>query len=331
MLEHGGRVRRASTHYGIPLERWLDLSTGINPRPWMGEPPPLTHWRRLPEDEDGLAEAAQEYYGAPGVLPTAGSQAAILNLPRLRAPCRVGVLNPGYAEHAARWREAGHAVTAVTPSECAGAAPALDVLVLINPNNPTGHRFTRAQLLSWHGRLAARGGWLIVDETFADADPRDSVAAETYREGLVVLKSLGKFFGLAGARVGFTLAAQPLRAALTERLGPWTISGPSRAIAIGALRDEPWQSETRRRLRADAARLTTLLRDFGLAPAGGCELFQWVMTAKARGVHERLARSGILCRLFENPASLRFGLPGTEQEWHRLEPALHAAVRESGP
>lgn len=328
MLEHGGRLRRASARYGIALERWLDLSTGINPRPWSGDPPPIELWRRLPEEEDGLAEAAQECYGAPGALPTAGSQAAILSLPRLRAPCRAGVLSPGYAEHAARWREGGHEVVPVAPCECAAAAAGLDVLVLINPNNPTGHRFARTQLLDWHARLAARGGWLVIDETFADSDPGASLAAETWREGLVVLKSLGKFFGLAGARVGFVLAADALRQALAERLGPWTVAGPSRSIAIQALRDRPWQSETRRRLRADAGRLAALLRRCALEPTGGCDLFQWVVTPRAAHIHEQLARSALLCRLFDNPTSLRFGLPGTEREWRRLEETLSSVAAE---
>ena len=328
MLEHGGLLRRASARYGIALERWLDLSTGINPRSWAGEPPPIEAWRRLPEDEDGLAQAAREYYGAPDALPTAGSQAAILNLPRLRARCRVGVLTPGYAEHAARWREAGHDVAPVTPSQCAQAAAGLDVLVLINPNNPTGQRFTRTQLLDWHQKLLARGGWLLIDETFADPDPQDSLACETHREGLVVLKSLGKFFGLAGARVGFVLAADPLRRALAQRLGPWTVAGPSRTVAIQALRDRPWQADTRRRLRADAERLAALLHGCELKPAGGCDLFQWVPTPHAALIHEHLARSGILCRLFTTPPSLRFGLPGSEEDWRRLEAALRSAPRE---
>lgn len=328
MLEHGGQLRRASERYGIALDRWLDLSTGINPESWTGEPPPAEIWRRLPEDEDGLARVAQEYYGAPAALATAGSQAAILNLPRLRSPCRVGVLSPGYAEHAARWREGGHDVVAVTPSQCDDAAARLDVLVLINPNNPTGHRFARPRLLQWHERLAAHGGWLVLDETFADADPRNSLAADTDREGLVVLRSLGKFFGLAGARVGFVLAAAALLGALAERLGPWTVAGPSRAVAIQALSDRAWQAETRRRLRADAERLGALLRGCALEPAGGCELFQWVLTPNAALIHERLARGAILCRLFDSPASLRFGLPGKTEQWRRLENELRSITRE---
>src|SRR5579862_8919190 len=176
MLEHGGRLRSAARRYRIPLEQWLDLSTGVNPTAWQGNNVPRSNWARLPEDDDGLIEAAQAYYGAANVLPIAGSQAAIMNLPRMRPPGRVGVLTPSYAEHAARWLEAGHEVVPLTIDECAAGADSLDVLVVVNPNNPTGHRFRRADLLDWHARLAARGGWLLIDEAFADADSVESLA-----------------------------------------------------------------------------------------------------------------------------------------------------------
>jgi cobalamin biosynthetic protein CobC len=322
MPEHGGQLRRAAERYGLPLERWLDLSTGVNPLPWRETTVSQCAWARLPEENDGLVEAAQEYYGAPAALPIAGSQAAILNLPRMRTPGRVGVLAPAYFEHALRWREAGHEVIALTPAQCAEAAATLDVLVLVNPNNPTGHRFARSDLLRWHAELAARRGWLLVDEAFADASPQDSLAPVSEREGLVVLRSLGKFFGLAGARVGFVLAARPLLAALAERLGPWTVSGPSRLIACRALHDRSWQQATRARLQSDGARLAALLEACGQAPAGGCELFQWRPSAQAAAIHDTLARAGILTRLFESPASVRFGLPGPEEHWQRLERAL---------
>jgi cobalamin biosynthesis protein CobC len=324
MLEHGGRLRSAARRYGIALDRWLDLSTGINPVSWHGAEVPQAAWARLPEDDDGLLEAAADYYGTADVLPVAGSQAAILHLPRLRAPCRVGVLAPGYSEHAQRWRETGHDVVPLTAAQCASAADSVDVLVLINPNNPTGHRFPRRQLLQWHARIAARGGWLVVDEAFADTDPAESLAGLTDREGLIVLRSLGKFFGLAGARVGFVLAAAPLRYALDEVLGPWTVAGPARFVARGALDDRSWQAAMRAQLTAHSARLSALLGRHGLAPAGGCGLFQWVPTEAAAAVHESLARRGILTRLFATPRSLRFGLPGREPDWQRLESALAA-------
>ncbi len=324
MLEHGGRVRRAAEQYGLPLGRWLDLSTGLNPLPWQGAEPPLNSWARLPEDEDELAPAAQAYYGAPLALPIAGSQAAIQTLPHLRPPGRVGLLATSYAEHSYHWRRAGHRISLLTAAECAPASEELDALVLVNPNNPTGERFEPEELAAWHARLKARGGWLVVDEAFVDTSPELSLASLCDRDGLIVLRSLGKFFGLAGARVGFALAAAPLLHALAERLGPWSLAGPSRFVATQALRDRSWQEATRRRLTADGQRLNRLLAHCGLPPSGGTALFQWILTPQATWIHDRLARDGILVRLFEAPASLRFGLPHAAEDWERLEAGLRA-------
>jgi cobalamin biosynthetic protein CobC len=322
MLEHGGRLRQAARRYGVPLAHWLDLSTGINPLPWNGELPPVASWARLPEVDDGLAEAAREYYGAPLTLPVAGTQAAIQALPRLRRPGRVGVIAPTYAEHGHRWRSAGHSVAYLSVDECVAALPTLDVLIVVNPNNPTGTRFESEQLLGWHAALAAQGGWLIVDEAFIDTTPELSLAAESNRSGLVVLRSFGKFFGLVGARVGFALAAHALLRALAEQLGPWPIATPSRFVAERALRDRDWHAVMRVRLPRASARLAGLLSCHGLAPTGGCALFQWVQTPHAETIYDVLARDGILVRRFDAPSSLRFGLPGTEKDWERLEQAL---------
>lgn len=322
MLEHGGRLREASMTYGIPLADWLDLSTGLNPRGWPVPPLPAEDWQRLPEENDGLEEAARACYGCASLLPVAGSQAAIQALPALRPACRVGILSPGYAEHALAWHRAGHGVIPLAPEGIDSALAELDVLLLIHPNNPTGHAFEPARLLAWHARLAARGGWLVVDEAYVDATPKLSLAASCPMPGLVVLRSLGKFFGLAGARVGFVLAEPALLEALRERLGPWAIAHPSRHVARLALQDADWQAATRERLMREAARLAGLLAARGLAPRGGCALFQWLRAPEAARIHEALARRGILARLFAEPASLRLGLPPDEADWIRLEQAL---------
>src|SRR5690348_449738 len=117
MLEHGGRLQHAVQRYGIPRDRWLDLSTGINPVGWQGITASPGSWNRLPEEEDGLIEVAQAYYGASNLLPVSGSQAAIQMLPRLRPRSRVGVPVLGYNEHAHRWRQAGHDVLPLAPTE----------------------------------------------------------------------------------------------------------------------------------------------------------------------------------------------------------------------
>lgn len=326
-------MRQAAVHFGIPLADWLDLSTGINPHAWPLPAVPTAIWARLPEEDDGLDASAARYYGVPPPLPLAGSQAAIQALPRLRAPCRVGVPRIGYQEHAYAWRAAGHTVIELENSDPGqrldtdAGSERLDCLVVINPNNPTGHRWPVATLLDWHARLADRGGWLVVDEAFMDATPEGSLAPYAGRPGLILLRSLGKFFGLAGARVGMFCAEPSLQTQLHIQLGPWALAGPSRWIAQQALADVAWQSATRTALMQSAARLAALLSGHGLAPTGGTALFQWVMTPDAARIHTALAQQGILVRQFAQPASLRFGLPGDEAAWQRLDRALN--VRET--
>lgn len=324
MLEHGGRLLAAAREYGIPAADWLDLSTGVNPHGWPVPSVPAEVWRRLPEDEDELVDAARRYYGVPHVLPVAGTQAAIMALPALHRPGRVGMLQPSYAEHAHAWRRHGHEVRPWTPD--LGVA-GLDALVLVQPNNPTGVHFPVERLLQWHAELAARGGWLLIDEAFVDAVPETSVVPHCPRPGLIVLRGLGKFFGLAGARVGFVLAEQPLLDELHETLGPWTLPGPSRWIARQALADSEWQTAMRDRLQAASARLAELLAAHGLRPDGGTALFQWLATPKAEAIQHELSKRGILVRRFAEPASLRFGLPGSEDEWQRLANALAEIAR----
>ncbi len=322
MLEHGGKLRQAAEQYGVALNDWLDLSTGINPCGWPVPTIPEAVWRRLPEDNDGLEDAAHAYYQTDILLAVSGSQAAIQALPLLRPRGRVHVLTPTYAEHAYAWQQCGHPVTLIATEEIDNSANTSDVLVLVNPNNPTGHRWSKRQLLDWHAKLQARDGWLIVDEAFMDATPADSLAPHCPLPGLIVLRSLGKFFGLAGARVGFVLAAANVLSDLQNKLGPWTVTGPSRWLATQALADYAWQQHARNNLAYAQQQLEGLLKDAGLTPTGGTALYQWVITHNARQYHHALAQQGILTRLFEHPPSLRFGLPGTPQQWERLRSAL---------
>jgi cobalamin biosynthetic protein CobC len=326
MLEHGGNLRQAAAKYGIPVGEWLDLSTGINPRGLPVPPLPATAWSRLPETEDGLESAARAYYGAEQLLPVAGSQAAIQTLPWLCPPCRVGLLDASYAEHHQAWARAGHQIlTLEGQCDIEQTLPLLDVLVLVQPDNPSGVLYPMERLLAWHERLAERGGWLLVDEAFMDATPERSLLPHA-RPGLIVLRSLGKFFGLAGVRVGFVSAQAELLVRLADRLGPWSVSGPARQVAVAALSDRAWQAETRDYLRQAGERLYGLLSRYGLKPDGGCALFQWHRTPRAAALHDALARRGILTRRFVYPRSLRFGLPGAASDWQRLTAALEACT-----
>jgi L-threonine-O-3-phosphate decarboxylase len=327
MLEHGGRLRRAAHEYGIPLADWLDLSTGISPFGWPLPAIPSAAWQRLPEDDDGLIDAAKAYYEAPHVLPVAGSQAAIQALPWMRPHSRVGVLSLGYAEHAHAWRGAGHDVDEESAKALLNAAKQRDVVVLIHPNNPGGECFDPQELLRLHAELSSRGGWLIVDEAFMDATPHQSLCRYTERDGLVVLRSVGKFFGLAGARAGFVCASNVMVHALQQQLGPWTLSGPTRFVLQHALKDHAWHVQARARLQSGSKRLAALLSTHGLQPTAGTAFFQWCKPDNAPAIHRELARRGILVRLFDTPASLRFGLLQDDAAFARLDAALSEVLQ----
>lgn len=327
MLEHGGRLHRAAREYGIPLEEWLDLSTGISPFGWPAPAIPPCVWQRLPEDDDGLIDAAKAYYAAPHVLPVAGSQAALQALPFLRSRSRVGILSPGYAEHAHAWRTAGHDVDERPADSLFDHANAWDVVVLINPNNPGGERFDPRDLLRLHAALSSRGGWLIIDEAFMDATPEQSLCCYTERTGLVVLRSAGKFFGLAGARAGFVCASAGFLHALQQKLGPWPLSGPTRFVLQHALKDRAWHVHARERLHVESKRLSGLLSRHGLHVAAQTPFFQWCKHGDASALHRKLAQRGILVRLFDSPASLRFGLLPDDAAFARLDAALGEVLR----
>lgn len=324
MLEHGGNLHDAVRLFGRPRADWLDLSTGINPVPYPAPALEAGIWHRLPEPDGLLAAAAERYYGAPRMLPVAGSQAAIQALPALRTPSRVVVAGPAYAEHARHWARHGHNMREVAYRDLDGAVDRCDVMVVCNPNNPTGERVAPAALLAWAAQLAGRGGWLLVDEAFADIDGQSSVAAWSDRPGLIVLRSPGKFFGLAGLRLGFVAAGAGLLERLADAIGPWTVSSAAQQIGRAALEDRAWQHAARQRLQAEGLRLQAALRAAGIA-SGGTALYQWWPEARAELFWRTMAENGIWVRLFTGGAGgIRCGLPPDEAGWRRLETALQA-------
>jgi cobalamin biosynthetic protein CobC len=327
-LQHGGQLSAAAQHYGIAEADWLDLSTGINPLGWPVTDIPARVWQRLPENDQRLEQAASDYYrsgtASDEILAVSGSQAAIQLLPELRPASRVGFLSPGYAEHPHAWQRHGHQLQQLTAAQLDAAIEQLDVVLLCRPNNPDGTVIPRAQLLRWQASLLRRGGWLIVDEAFADADPDDSIADLAGSPGLIILRSLGKFFGLAGLRLGFVLAEPTLLMRLAERLGPWSVSHPARWLGERALADRQWQTQARQQLQQARQRLDQLLAQSDLQPAGGSALFRWLPLPDAAELQQRLAEQAILVRRFDQPTALRFGLPGAEAEWQQLERALYA-------
>ncbi len=300
---------------GAP-EPWIDLSTGINPVPYPVPPIPLAALARLPEPEqvaalEAAAARAYDVADPAAVVAGPGTQALIHLLPRLLPPGRVAVVGPTYAEHAAAWALAGHdVVEAASVEDAAG-----DVVVVVRPNNPDGLVHDAAVLLGHPAAL------LVVDEAFADLEGC-SLAAAVPRPGLLILRSFGKTYGLAGVRLGFALTGPALAARLRGGLGPWAVSGPALHAGMHALADAGWRAEAAARLRCLALRLDQAMIRAGAELVGGTALFRLYRHPAAASVAGRLARAGVLVRVFAGrPELLRLGLPA-EAVWQRVHSAL---------
>jgi cobalamin biosynthesis protein CobC len=332
-LPHGGDLGGARRLFPDAPKPFVDLSTGINPNPY---PLPLLAaeiFARLPDAAAAgrLAAAAARCYGAPSpdhVVAAPGTQILLPLVAGLARPGRVAIAAPTYNEHARAARLAGHSVTEVRDI---GVLDEADIAVVTNPNSPDGRSIDRDSLLVLAGKLRARGGLLVVDEAFMDVGmPGASLAGDVVRGNVIVLRSFGKFFGLAGVRLGFALLDRPLAARLSATLGPWAVSGPALAIGARALADMAWIEATRAQLLQASHRLDALLVGAGLDVVGGTSLFRLARTAAANVLFHRLGRAGILVRIFaDNPAWLRFGLPGSEDDWQRLQIAM-AGFRDNG-
>ncbi|MBC7163643.1 MAG: threonine-phosphate decarboxylase [Roseovarius sp.] len=319
--DHGGNLDAARHRFGGAVAEWLDLSTGINPVPYPMPALPARALTALPTREDmaGLSAAAAACYGTRAeVVPLAGAQGAIQAVPYLGPRGVARVLGPTYNEHAAALDAAGWTVAEVTEE---GALAGADLAVVVNPNNPDGRRHAPAALLA----LAGRVGCLVVDESFADPEPELSLAPMLAGAGnVVVLRSFGKFYGLAGLRLGFALCGGgALAGRLREMAGPWPVCGPAIAAGRAALADTGWQAATRARLVRDAAWLDDLAAAAGWRLIGGTPLFRSYHAPDAVEAQDRLGRARIWTRIFPwSPTCIRLGLPGTQEDRARLGAAL---------
>ena len=326
-MQHGGDLTEAIARHGGTPQTWLDLSTGINPWPWpMLADLPAAAWQRLPSRaaERALIAAARETYAVPAgaeVVAAAGTQSLIQWLPQLAAAGPVAVVGPTYHEHALAWRLAGHEVIALTDLD--QLADTVRHAVVVNPNNPDGRVTARAELTRAAALLQRRGGWLVIDEAFADIEPEISAVGLCVDWPVVVLRSFGKFYGLAGLRLGFAIAKTDIAQRIASALGPWPCSGPALEIGAAALRDHPWAHRTRQALQNQARQLDAVLAAAGLSVLGGTGLFRLARRPDANPLHAWLATQHIWCRRFEWADDLlRFGLPPNQHGLKRLAEAL---------
>ncbi|ASR06018.1 threonine-phosphate decarboxylase [Rhizobium leguminosarum bv. viciae] len=330
-IVHGGGITAAAATFGGRPDDWLDLSTGINPCPVALPDIPARAWHRLPDRHlvDEARRAARDHYGSGEILPlpVPGTQSVIQLLPRLIEDDRiavtdnkVAVVSPTYGEYARAFASAGFAVDAVDDLAAIGSEHRLTVVV--NPNNPDGRVWPTDTLIAAHDRMKAANGFLVVDEAFGDTDPALSLAFRAPQlPNLIIFRSFGKFFGLAGLRLGFAIARDDILERFEDWLGPWAVSGPALSIAGSLLRSDV--SPIRGRIDERNAGLHAVLKGAGLQISGGTALFTLVADARAGDIYTHLCRHHILVRKFDYaPDWLRFGLTPDPAADRRLGEAL---------
>lgn len=304
--DHGGGIDAAVSQFGGTRHDWVDLSTGINPIPYPLGELPADLWNALPDEAafQRLEQAARAFWNIPrsaAVLAAPGASALIARMPSLAPPGAVDIPGPTYNEHARAFTAQGW-----------GLAEAAETRVIVHPNNPDGRLWRASDLAPM----------TIIDESFCDIAPDATLMAQATRPNTVILKSFGKFWGLAGLRLGFAIGDPVLIGKLAQGIGPWAVSGPALAIGARALADTAWAEATRTRLATDAARLDALI---GLPVVGGTSLFRLYESDDSLALQTRLARAHIWTRIFPYSSRwIRLGLPGSPAHWARLEQALSA-------
>lgn len=310
---HGGRLGAAWEAFGGT--DWIDLSTGIAPWAWpVGELDLALD--RLPEPEElaALEAAAGSAFGLPeerAAVAVPGTDLALRLLAHLIGARSPAVVRPGYAGHAAAWPDA----VAIRAEWIEAAAGQHDLIVLASPANPDGRVLDPAMAERIVGRAM-----LLVDEAYADPGPGFSAMPW---DGLVTLRSFGKFYGLPGLRLGFVIAPRPLAGRLRAMLGDWPVSMPAIAIGTAAYRDGAWREAQAGRIARQSAALDDLLAKAGLAVVGGTPLFRFAACDDAERLFRHLAERAILTRPFAGrPDRLRIGLPRDGEGLARLAAAL---------
>ncbi|WP_339694942.1 threonine-phosphate decarboxylase [Celeribacter baekdonensis] len=306
--DHGGGLDAAVARFGGEKSDWIDLSTGINPTAYsIGEMPPSV-WEALPDAaaQDSLIQAARAFWNVPrgaSILAAPGASALIARLPALWPKARVDIRTPTYNEHAAAFEAHGWTVDGTDPS----------VQVAVHPNNPDG-RLWRADELT--------APITIIDESFCDVMPEMSHIGRVMDGHTIVLKSFGKFWGLAGLRLGFAIGAPEWINRLSTLTGPWAVSGPALAIGTKALNDPDWAMQTRINLAQSCDKMDVLMKNKGAKLIGGTDLFRLYDVDNARAFQDHLAKGRVWSRIFPySDRWVRLGLPAADR-WDQFEAAL---------
>jgi threonine-phosphate decarboxylase len=283
---HGGQLRQISECFGIPIAQLMDFSANINPD---GPPPAvLTTLRASLEDlsvltaypdleQTGLKQSIADYAGvrpqniasANGFIPLLESALRALQVKRCLLPL------PAFVEYRRTLSQAGVEIRPhVLPAafdfryDIDGLADGdHDAILLANPQNPSGVLTNRGILLQLVAKCAERNITVLLDEAFIDYMPFESLSGDIDRAtNLIVFRSVTKFHGIAGLRVAYAVATEPVARKINENLPPWPISTLASHAVAAALGDEAFKDRTRLRNEQRRTYLDAGFKRIGIYP-----------------------------------------------------------------
>jgi len=318
-IQHGGDIDLAIKKYGGKREDWVDLSTGINGTSYPWQESINVELRNLPSNKIlmNLEKAAARAYKIAESADTAavsGAQQIINLLPICLKSCNsVTILGPTYSEYEKAFKSSG--IKTQTVSEVSKLSSS-DIAIIVNPNNPTGKVIADEMLED----LSKKVRILIIDESFKMFSTRRTLNFSN----IIQINSLGKFFGLAGIRLGFVSGPSDFIKAVKEMLGPWPVSSLAAEIGIVALNDRVWISEMEKLLVTESNALHEACNSRNWELVGRTSLFHTYATSSCLEVEKQFAAHGIWVRTFDYSETwVRLGIPTSENQWERVKQALN--------
>ena len=319
MIEHGGNLDKAISFYGGKESEWIDLSTGINPNSYPIPKLSISDWRSLPtkteiKDLESIIKSKQKISSEIIMVP--GAQMAINFLPFLLKGegTEVRILTPTYNEYNYCFTNTGFKVNSCQKFNQLFNS---DIAIIVNPNNPDGKIYEINELFE----LSKSVKILIVDESFIDSVECDSIVNQLNEDvsNIIVIRSFGKFFGLAGLRLGYVFSGKEIIRKFKRFFGPWQISKMSVKIATIAFSDDVWIKKTKNNLNEKANAIDNLMKKINWKITGGTNLFRLYSTSNSDLAQKLLAEKFIWSRKFSYSKKwIRLGIPN-ERDFKKLK------------
>jgi threonine-phosphate decarboxylase len=281
---HGGDVAAIARRYGVDPAALVDFSSNADPYGTPARVVSALYALAQSKDElsqypeptaQALREAAGERHGIdPASVVVANGATALLDaVVRTTAPGATVVPVPAFSEYRRAVESAGsrfvpYPLNASFDWDDAEllqriADEKATLLILANPHNPSGLLVPAVRLRMLAEDCARLGTFVIVDEAFIDYAEKESLA-RSVPENVIVIRSLTKFFGMPGIRIGYAVASAPLAEAIASRLPSWPVGAVDLAAGVAALSRPDLTERSIQTNKRERVRLTRALRRAGI-------------------------------------------------------------------